>query len=293
MDIRGFSACEWELRGYATGNWLWTRKTLTPSPTSNGLAREDPSTQETQFCLICSSKARSKLGSCRENLPDSPQPFSKDGKMANWQRRQTHLHSAISKYPRRLRQDALDLAKVFMARKALKLRLCDNYLAKIWQCSRRTVTRRLHALEEKGFLKRLTFPPRRKNGGGWEQIRFIFLLLRKVKHTLARQFGSQSERSEDHFVKHQPQAGKSREPKLDFKAYLSLRSDVPLRSFLYWARKWGANPRSMGYLRRIWKGVSNRADLLESILWDAEEGGFKGQQKVGFIVAEIKARACA
>ena len=46
----------------------------------------------------------------------------------------------------------------------------------------------------------------------------------------------------------------------------------------------------MGYLRRIWEGVSNRADLLESILWDAEEGGYRDRQKVGFIVAEIKAR---
>ena len=47
---------------------------------------------------------------------------SKDGRMAMWQRRHQHLHTLISHYPRRLRQDAQDLAKVFMGRKALKLR---------------------------------------------------------------------------------------------------------------------------------------------------------------------------
>ena len=45
---------------------------------------------------------------------------SKDGRMAMWQRRHQHLHTLISHYPRGLRQDAQDLAKVFRGRKALR-----------------------------------------------------------------------------------------------------------------------------------------------------------------------------
>ena len=161
---------------------------------------------------------------------------------------------------------------------------------KVWDCSRRTVSRRLKILEEMGFLRRLTFAPRRKSGGKWEQLRYLFLIVGKVKRTLVRHFGSRLEQSVNHSDQNQPQAGKARPLRLDFKDYLSIRDDVPLNSFLFWLRRWGADPRSIGYLRRLWVRIKNRPDILEAILWDSEEGGYKGREKVGFLVSEIKAR---
>ncbi|MDP7157980.1 MAG: hypothetical protein QF922_07145 [SAR324 cluster bacterium] len=55
-------------------------------------------------------------------------------------------------------------------------------------------------------------------------------------------------------------------------------------------RRWQANPRSMGYLQKVWKGIQYRADVLESIIWAADEAKFSGRQRVGFIVSEIQAR---
>jgi len=76
-----------------------------------------------------------------------------------------------------------------------------------------------------------------------------------------------------------------------FEDYLAQRQDVPLNSFLFWMRRWGADPRIMGYIRAVWKKISRRADLLESILWCANDENLKGKQRVGFLVSEIKARA--
>ena len=60
--------------------------------------------------------------------------------------------------------------------------------------------------------------------------------------------------------------------------------------FLCWMRRWGAEPRTMGYIRAVWKKISRRADLLESILWCAKGENLQGKHKVGFIIAEIQAR---
>jgi hypothetical protein len=46
----------------------------------------------------------------------------------------------------------------------------------------------------------------------------------------------------------------------------------------------------MGYLQKVWKGIQYRADVLESIIWAADEAKFSGRQRVGFIVSEIQAR---
>ena len=78
---------------------------------------------------------------------------------------------------------------------------------------------------------------------------------------------------------------------MSFADYLSLRDEVPLGAWMFWMRRWGAEHRSLGYLRKtIWDKVKRRADILEQILWDADEAKFSGKQKVGFIVSEIRAR---
>jgi hypothetical protein len=46
----------------------------------------------------------------------------------------------------------------------------------------------------------------------------------------------------------------------------------------------------MGYIRAVWKKISRRADILESIIWCAKEENLQGRHRVGFIVAEVKAR---
>ena len=200
--------------------------------------------------------------------------------MKKWKRRQSHLYSTIKDFPRKIRKEAEDLVKVFLWRKSLKLRLCDQYLMKVWECSRATVQRRLECLERLGLIRRLTFPPRNR-GGKWKQFRYIFLLVSQ-KETLLEQ-------SDKHSVKTEP-PGKSRKTPFSFEDYLTTRQDVPLRSFLLWMRRWGADPRSMGYIHKVWKGIQNRADLLESILWCANDENLKGKRRVGFIIAEINAR---
>ena len=77
---------------------------------------------------------------------------------------------------------------------------------------------------------------------------------------------------------------------MNFEDYLSLRQDVPKNSFLFWMRMWDANPRSMGYIAKIWEKVRKRADILESILFDANAENLKDRQRVGFIIREIHQR---
>lgn len=200
--------------------------------------------------------------------------------MAKWKKRQSHLYSTIKDYPRRLRKDAEDLVKVFFWRRSLKLRLCDKYLMKVWECSRATVQRRLEELESLGLIRRLTFSPRNK-GGRWEQLRYIFMLVSQKQTPL--------EQSDYHSGKIEPTDKSSRTP-FSFEDYLAQRQDVPLNSFLFWMRRWGAQPKTMGYIRSVWKKISRRADLLESILWCANDENLKGKRRVGFIIAEINAR---
>ena len=200
--------------------------------------------------------------------------------MAKWKRRQSHLYSTIKDYPRRLRKDAEDLVRVFLRRKSLKLRLCDQYLMKVWECSRATVHRRLQHLETLGLIRRMTFSPR-KRGGKWEQLRYIFILVSQKVSLL--------EQSDKHSAKIQP-TDKSRRTPFSFEDYLAQRQDVPLNSFLFWMRRWGAEPRSMGYIRAVWEKISRRADTLESIIWCAKDENLQGRHRVGFIIAEIQAR---
>ena len=50
-------------------------------------------------------------------------------------------------------------------------------------------------------------------------------------------------------------------------------------------------PRSMGYLLdTIHSKIERRPDVLESVLWDAEDQRLSGPELVGFVVSEVKAR---
>ena len=80
-------------------------------------------------------------------------------------------------------------------------------------------------------------------------------------------------------------------PNMKFVDYLALQSKVSKGAFAFWMRRWGAKPRSMGYLlENIYSRVERRPDTLESILWDAEGQKLSGPALVGFVVSEIKIR---
>ena len=196
-----------------------------------------------------------------------------------WKRRQTHLNSTLKSYPRKIRLDAQELVRVFLARKSLRLKLADNYFCQLWECSRSTVQRRLAQMERLGLIRRVTYPPRRE-GGKWKQLRYLLLVCQNA---------AQPNKTAPQSFKTKP-VDKSRMTPYSFQNYLAMRQDVPLRAFLFWMRRWQANPRSMGYLQKVWKGIQYRADVLESIIWAADEGKFSGRQRVGFIVSEIQAR---
>lgn len=199
----------------------------------------------------------------------------------SWKTREIHLHSFMQEFPRRIRKDAEDLARVFVWRKSTKLQLADNYLMKLWECSRATVQRRLEVLENLGLIKRLTHPPKKDENGNWKQLRVLLLLVSQKKAQLKGVLKNSIQKSKPPMAK---------KPKLSFADWLSLRDDVPKGAFMYWMRQYGARRNTMGHLVNIWKKVRRRADVLESILWDADGAGIKGTKKVGFIVSEIHAR---
>ena len=80
-------------------------------------------------------------------------------------------------------------------------------------------------------------------------------------------------------------------PNMKFVDYLALQSKVNRGAFAFWMRRWGAKPRSMGYLLdTIHSRIERRPDVLESVLWDAEGQKLSGPALVGFVVSEVKAR---
>ena len=80
-------------------------------------------------------------------------------------------------------------------------------------------------------------------------------------------------------------------PNIKLVDYLALQSKVSKRAFAFWVRRWGAKPRSMGYLLdTIHSKIERRPDVLESVLWDAEAQKLFGSALVGFIVDEVKSR---
>ncbi len=78
---------------------------------------------------------------------------------------------------------------------------------------------------------------------------------------------------------------------MKFVDYLALQNKVSKGAFAFWMRRWGAKPRSMGYLLdNIHSRIEKRPDVLESVLWDAEGQKLSRPALVGFVVSEIKSR---
>ena len=192
-----------------------------------------------------------------------------------------HFHTITQHFPRRIRQDARDLVKLFLSHKTKRISLPDAFLGRVWECSRATVQRRLTELERLGLIRRLTFPPK-KEGGRWTQHRIIHLIT--VSHSVSLIKKAFSKPFEN------KPAANSKLPALSFKDWLSLRQDVPIGAWLFWCRKWGAKPSTLGHLRRVWELIQHRADILEEVLWAADHAGFKDRRRVAFVVSEVKAR---
>ena len=101
-------------------------------------------------------------------MPQHQQSPRRSSKSQIWAKRSVHLKTYLQELPRRLRLDIEALVKIFLTRRSLLLKLADNYLIKLWECSRASVQRRLERLEQLGLLKRMTHPPRKQPNGAWK-----------------------------------------------------------------------------------------------------------------------------
>ena len=224
-------------------------------------------------------------------MPHYQQTPRKQSKAQLWAKRTVHLKTYLQDLPRRLRLDIEALVKIFLTRRSLLLKLADNYLIKLWECSRASVQRRLERLEQLGLLKRMTHPPRKQPNGAWKQERKLVLILpKKPKPLLVSHFGSLAN-SQQNAVANNSTVPVKTLPNMKFVDYLALQNKVSKGAFAFWMRKWGAKPRSMGYLLdTIHSRIERRPDVLESVLWDAEGQKLSGPALIGFIVSEVKAR---
>ena len=224
-------------------------------------------------------------------MPQHQQTPRKQSKAQIWAKRSVHLKTYLQDLPRRLRLDVEALVKIFLTRRSLLLKLADNYLIKLWECSRATVQRRLERLEQLGLLKRMTQPPRKQPNGVWKQERKLVLILPKKPNSLiVPHFGSLSN-SQQNAERSSLTVPVKTLPNMKFVDYLALQSKVSKGAFAFWMRRWGAKPRSMGYLLdNIHSKIERRPDVLESVLWDAEAQKLSGLALVGFVVGEVKSR---
>ena len=227
-------------------------------------------------------------------MPNHQTTPRRSSKAQLWAKRSVHLKSYLQDLPRRLRLDVEALVKIFLTRRSLLLKLADNYLVKLWECSRATAQRRLERLEELGLLKRMTQPPQKQSDGTWKQDRKLVLLLpKKPKSFLVSHFGSQAN-SQQNAERSNSTVPVKTLPNMKFVDYLALQTKVSKGAFAFWMRRWGAKPRSMGYLLdTIHSKIERRPDVLESVLWDAEGQKLSGPALVGFVVSEVKARVPA
>ena len=227
-------------------------------------------------------------------MPNHQTTPRRSSKAQLWAKRTVHLKSYLQDLPRRLRLDVEALVKIFLTRRSLLLKLADNYLIKLWECSRSTVQRRLEKLEELGLLKRLTQPPRKQANGSWKQERKLVLILPKKPNSLLVSHFSSQANSQQNAERSSLTVTVKTLPNMKFVDYLALQSKVSKGAFAFWMRRWGAKPRSMGYLLdNIHSKIERRPDTLESILWDAEGQNLSGPALVGFVVSEVKARVPA
>ena len=224
-------------------------------------------------------------------MPHNRQLPHKQSKAQLWVKRSVHLKTYLQDLPRRLRLDVEALVKIFLTRRSLLLKLADNYLVKLWECSRATVQRRLERLEQLGLLKRLTQRPRKQANGSWKQDRKLALILpKKTNSLLVSHIGSlvNSQQNAERFNSTVPAKV---DPPMHFVDWLATQNRVSKGAFAYWLRRWGAKPHSMGYLLdSIHSRIERRPDTLESILFDAEAQKLSGPALVGFVVGEVKAR---
>ena len=224
-------------------------------------------------------------------MPQHQQTPRKQSKAQLWAKRTVHLKSYLQDLPRRLRLDVEALVKIFLTRRSLLLKLADNYLVKLWECSRATVQRRLERLEQLGLIRRMTQPPRKQPDGSWKQKRKLVLVLptennkELVSHSGTHQNSSNTTEINNSTVP------VNTLPNMKFVDYLALQNKVSKGAFAFWMRRWGAKPKSMGYLLdTIHSKIERRPDVLESVLWDAEGQKLSGPALIGFVVSEIKSR---
>ena len=224
-------------------------------------------------------------------MPNHQQTPRKQSKAQLWAKRTVHLKTYLQDLPRRLRLDIEALVKIFLTRRSLLLKLADNYLIKLWECSRATVQRRLERLEQLGLLKRMTQPPRKQANGTWKQERKLVLILPKKPKPLIVSHSEKQLSPENFSEMNNSTVPVKTLPNMKFVDYLALQNKVSKGAFAFWMRRWGAKPRSMGYLLdNIHSRIERRPDTLESILFDAEAQKLSGQALVGFVVSEVKAR---
>jgi len=227
-------------------------------------------------------------------MPHHQQLPRRQSKAQVWAKRTVHLKTYLQDLPRRLRLDVEALVKIFLTRRSLLLKLVDNYLVKLWECSRATVQRRLEKLEQLGLLKRLTQRAKKQSDGTWKQERKLVLILPKKSNTsTVSHFGKQTNPENISKINNSTVSAKYIPP-MAFVDWLATQSKVSLEAFAYWLRQWEAKPQSMPYLLGpIFKRIERRPDTLESILWDAEAQKLSGPALVGFVVSEIKIRILA
>ena len=224
-------------------------------------------------------------------MPNHQQTPRKQSKAQLLAKRTVHLKTYLQDLPRRLRLDVEALVKIFLTRRSLLLKLADNYLVKLWECSRSTVQRRLEKLEELGLLKRMTQPPRKQANGTWKQERKLVLILPKRTNSLLVSHSAEQPNLSKSIKDNNSTVPVKTLPTMKFVDYLALQNKVSKGAFAFWMRRWGAKPRSMGYLLdNIHSRIERRPDVLESVLWDAEAQKLSGPALVGFVVSEVKAR---
>ena len=224
-------------------------------------------------------------------MPQHQQSPRKQSKAQLWAKRSVHLKTYLQDLPRRLRLDVEALVKIFLTRRSLLLKLADNYLVRLWECSRATVQRRLEKLEQLGLLRRLTQPPRKQANGTWKQERKLVLILPKKPNSLLVSHIGALANSQQNAERSSLTVPAKVDPPMHFVDWLATQNRVSKGAFAYWLRRWGAKPRSMGYLLdNIHSRIERRPDTLESILFDAEAQKLSGPALVGFVVSEVKAR---
>ena len=224
-------------------------------------------------------------------MPHNRQLPHKQSKAQLWVKRSVHLKTYLQDLPRRLRLDVEALVKIFLTRRSLLLKLADNYLVKLWECSRATVQRRLERLEQLGLLKRLTQRPRKQANGSWKQDRKLALILPKKPNPLLVSHIESLANSQQNAERFNSTVPAKVDPPMHFVDWLATQNRVSKGAFAYWLRRWGAKPHSMGYLLdSIHSRIERRPDTLESILFDAEAQKLSGPALVGFVVGEVKAR---